>query len=1322
MTVKVKVGQTRNIRLVAAGEKRPVIVPDSIVLGIDTVGQYVARIDGGQGIIVAPENNIESANLVISHAITTTEVSSNNSLLEFIRNASIDQFGHITSLVATGLDANNFVSSNNVISAKQITFGNTAITLGDSTDEFRGLNLLEVGSFVISANTISAPGNINFNIADSDSVINAGIHRIINVEDPIGNQDVVNLRYLEVELERVQNTVKVIDDPVLPTDATNKRYVDALVQGLVVRPAALAATTADLGGVFESGNTTVSSTITLNPIQFLYIDDVTAWDVGDNLLVKDQTNPLENGSYDLIQKGSANTAWIFQRTEWSNQSSELPGSFEFVTDGTVNGGTGWVVTVADASNFVVNSDAVNWIQFSGEGTFTAGTGLTLTGRQFSVNQSQILSTINPANNALIISGTGALKIPVGSTLNRPTASQGMIRYNTTDGRFEAYDGLAWTGLGGVVDVDQNTKITAENFPGANNNELKFFANGTLSALFNANTAFFYGNVDVAGNVNIGGNITIGNANTDTVSVVADFTSNLNPDADRTYNLGSESKNWSTLYVDTIRSSDEVVTFNTTGALKLPSANTALRPTGPAGMLRFNTDESRFEGWDGTIWSGLAGSVIDLDRNTYIIAETSAGANNNELDFVTDNVQRMQIGATGNLLFGSSLNKLIINYSTGDMFVNGKLTANNNLIIDPVGYISVANNTITDLADPVNPGDAVNLNYLNNEFASGLTIVDNANTYIDGINLLQSPTLEIGRGLELQSINSANNSFKIGIDRTGATPGVYGNDNFVPRIRVTEDGRIDFATEIPIELVANAIPDFTETSRDIISLMFTDGIHEGVTIFNDDPNDRINILANNFNITLSGAVTGTATVNRLANTTITTSLSANYISSLTGDANSGIIVTHTPGPNSVADLDINFTYLNTLYVPITGGTYTGNISAPRFVDSNNTSFYMDPNGTSRINDIEVGFGGTFSQIKMRDGSGSFSTIYGSGGKIGFLNNSFNYAAYSERSTGNWVVDGGDVRAKRFVDVDSVTYFVNPAGTDTYLRQITVQDKITASSIAIGGDVGTRTIKTTAGILTVDGSGGISLQGAGNDLNVNNSKITNLLNPIAPQDAATKSYVDAAAQGLRVIPAALAATTTNLNAVFSAGAGTITSNVNEVFTLDDVTAFVVGSRVLVKNQTNAIQNGSYVVSNLGSVSTPWVLTRGEYFNESSEIPGAFQFVIDGTLNRSTGWVATVVDAETFTVGINPVVWYQFSGAGTYTAGDALTLTGTQFSIANGAIGNNKLTNPSISIAGEGGANTSIALGATLIIEGTDGVNTTISNGKVSIAVDVLDGGTF
>jgi hypothetical protein len=1305
VTVKVKVGQTQNIRLVAAGEKRPVIVPDSITLGIDTVGPYISGVVSGNGIVITTNAGTggESANVVISHAGTSSSANTNNSTLEFIQNATIDSFGHITGFSNAGLNANNFSVSSSLITAKNITFGNTAITLGQSTDEIRELNLAEIGEFTITANTISVPGNLNFNLALSDAVINAGTHRITNVEDPINAQDVVNKRFLEVQIDSIEQTVKVIQDPVLETDATNKRYVDALVQGLVVRPAALAATTADLGGTFDSGNTTFASTITLDPVNVLYIDDVTRWEVGSNLLVKDQNDPVENGSYDLIQKGNANTAWIFQRTEWSNESSEVPGSFEFVTDGTVNAGTGWVATVADASTFVINTDDVIWSQFSGEGTYTAGRGLTLTGRQFVVDKIQDIEQI---------SGNGAIIIPVGESVDRPTPATGMIRFNSQDGQFEGYDGIAWAGLGGVIDVNQDTKITAEDSPGLNNDQLKFYAGGTLAAIFGANTASFTGDVAIAGN------LTIGDQPTDTVNFAADVTSDIIPAADRTYSLGDESNNWNKINVDTLSSSDGIVKFDGTGAIKLPSANTALRPTGQAGMLRFNSEEGRFEGYDGNIWTGIAGSVIDLDKNTYIIAETSAGANNNELDFWTDNVQRMQIGAAGDLLFGSNLDKLIINYNTGDMFVNGKLTATNNLIIDPVGYISVANNTITDLADPVNPGDAVNLNYLDNQFASDLTIIDGANTYATDINLLASPKIEIGRGLELEEISSANNSFKIGLDVTGATPGLYGQDGFSPRLRVTEDGRIDFVTDIPIELQANAIPNFTETSRDIIALMFTDGNanNEGITAVNDDINDVMNLIVNNFNITLDGDVSGTAQVTRLSDTTITTSLTADFISNLAPtSANSGIIVTHTPGPNSNASIEVDYTALDARY-QITGGDFI----ASRYLDADNTNFYMDPAGTSRVNQIDVGYGSTFSQLRMRDGPGSFSVLYGSGGKIGFLDNTFNYAAYSERSTGDWVVQNGDVKAERFVDANATTYFLHPGGTDSNLKQINVEDKITVSDIAIGGDVGARTIKTTTGILTVDASGGISLQGAGNDLNVNNSKITNLLNPTSGQDAATKSYVDAVAQGLRVIPSALAATTENLDATFLAGV--LTSANTEAFSVDDVTDWSVGDRVLVKDQTNPLENGSYEVTVVGDVSTQWVLTRGEYFNESSEIPGAFQFVTDGTLNRSTGWVATVTDAETFVIGTDDVIWYQFSGAGTYTAGESLTLTGTEFSISDGDIENVKLANPSINIAGEAGANTVIALGETLIIEGTNGVDTTISNGKVSIAVNVLDGGTF
>ena len=98
-----------------------------------------------------------------------------------------------------------------------------------------------------------------------------------------------------------------------------------------------------------------------------------------------------------------------------------------------------------------------------------------------------LTAINTNGNVeLTPDGTGyidantvtALKIPAGTTAERPaTLAQGQIRYNTTTSRFEAYDGTNWTGLGGVIDVDQDTRIVAETAPGTDNDQLEFYAGG-----------------------------------------------------------------------------------------------------------------------------------------------------------------------------------------------------------------------------------------------------------------------------------------------------------------------------------------------------------------------------------------------------------------------------------------------------------------------------------------------------------------------------------------------------------------------------------------------------------------------------------------------------------------------------------------------------------------------------------------------------------------------------------------------------------------------------------------------------------------------------
>jgi hypothetical protein len=118
-------------------------------------------------------------------------------------------------------------------------------------------------------------------------------------------------------------------------------------------------------------------------------------------------------------------------------------------------------------------------------------------------------------------------------------------------------------------------------------------------------------------------------------------------------------------------------------------------------------------------------------------------------------------------------------------------------------------------------------------------------------------------------------------------------------------------------------------------------------------------------------------------------------------------------------------------------------------------------------------------------------------------------------------------------------------------------------------------------------------------------------------------------------------------------------------------------------------------MGSVSTPYVLTRCTYCDEASEIPGAYIFVQDGT-NAGTGWIQAVADAATFVVGTDDINVYQFSGSGTYTAGTGLTLTGNEYSINTSVTADlstaQTLTNKTINASNNTVTNVSLTTGVT------------------------------
>src|SRR6056300_1502686 len=228
-----------------------------------------------------------------------------------------------------------------------------------------------------------------------------------------------------------------------------------------------------------------------------------------------------------------------------------------------------------------------------------------------------------------------------------------------------------------------------------------------------------------------------------------------------------------------------------------------------------------------------------------------------------------------------------------------------------------------------------------------------------------------------------------------------------------------------------------------------------------------------------------------------------------------------------------------------------------------------------------------------------------------------------------------------------FIADANGNELILLQTTTSavNELEITNAATGNAV---QIATSGGDTNIDLK--ISPKGTG-VVDVDTSRITNVVDPSGSQDAATKSYVDSVANGLDVKASVRVATTAALaTSTYNNGAGTITADANGALSIDGVTVST-DDRVLVKNQADAVQNGVYKVTNTGGAGAQFVLTRTPDADQASEITGgAFVFVEEGTANADNGYVFT--HNGTPTLGSTNITVAQFSGAGQISAGAALS----------------------------------------------------------------------
>ena len=399
-----------------------------------------------------------------------------------------------------------------------------------------------------------------------------------------------------------------------------------------------------------------------------------------------------------------------------------------------------------------------------DGTITVGdinSAGTITANRFStgdilIDDNFITTTLSNSDLELRANGTGDVVVPSndvtieqnltvnGATDLEDTTVTGTITHvgNTTQtGDFGLSGNLTVSGdvtTSGIqledIQLLGNTVTTT-----LSNSNLELRANGTGSVVIPNNNVEITGDLTVDGTLTVTdidsiGNITSNTFSTGDILVDDNFITTTNSNSNlelRASGTGSividdftfQSSTISSTGDITLSPSSEAVIIDATGSLKLPAGNTAQRPTGVAGQIRYNSELARFEGYNGSNWINLKG-VEDLDGDTRVTAELTEGANDDKIRFYNAGVLTVDIDA-------NRLNapKVVVDDITIDGNLISTTTNNTDLELTANGSGSVKfdnfafkDNTITNtVSNSVTTFEATDNGYVKFDGTYGLVI-------------------------------------------------------------------------------------------------------------------------------------------------------------------------------------------------------------------------------------------------------------------------------------------------------------------------------------------------------------------------------------------------------------------------------------------------------------------------------------------------------------------------------------------------------------------------------------------------------------------------
>lgn len=402
--------------------------PNALTIGTGLSG---GSYDGSAPITIAIDSTVVT--LTGIQTLTNKSISGATNTLSNIGNSSLTNSSVTFNGVNVSLGGSGTITAN---TTQALTFNNSGSGAASGT-AFDGST-----AYTISYNTVGASPLVGSTSLTTLGTITTGVwngtaianNYLANSSLTIGSTNIA-LGATSLTLAGL-TSVTLTQNPTTALQVATKQYVDGLVSSGITYHTPVKYevpnTTGNLNATYNNGTAGVGATLTNAGTLAAFAPDGPTASQFDRILVYNQTNAFENGVYEVTTVGDGSTPWVLTRTtDADTYALKSPnglgeGDAFFVTSGNTGAGETYVCNTVGTITF--GTTAINFVQVSSSQVYSAGVGLTLTGTQFSISNTGIISASYGTQSSvpsILVNAQGqlisAIDTPIGINGNQITS-------------------------------------------------------------------------------------------------------------------------------------------------------------------------------------------------------------------------------------------------------------------------------------------------------------------------------------------------------------------------------------------------------------------------------------------------------------------------------------------------------------------------------------------------------------------------------------------------------------------------------------------------------------------------------------------------------------------------------------------------------------------------------------------------------------------------------------------------------------------------------------------------------------------------------------